>query len=449
MVLFMIITKFLGIQTIPSKAQGLIRTFLLLSLMGAFLGNLSSTFFILFAIDKLGFTQASIIMSFALLVQLGTDYPSGSLGDWIGQRWVLVIAFVCYGVFYFLLTAATTFAGFLVLAFFNGLANAQASGTLATWLDNNYQKVVEDTDPERKIYGFTNARIGSLIRTIMAIAFVVGGLMATQISREHVFFIQACLSFVLLIMCLFLVKNVKVEITEESIPSKTSGREYFSFFIGGFKFLFSSRTAFFFLIGLSMIFSAFTVWGTLMLFPIYFGYTGSDGLASLFRTTMFLVGIPLGIVMANVSKKFSNEKLPIFQFLGLIFYFPPFILLLTIIPVTQSFNLLGLVLTALILTVSINCLLDVAGILQGRTLLDLVPSENRNSVYSLIPTLVSIFAIPALPIAGKLIEDHGMVTGVIVPLFISLIGASFVFLSLYSKKGGFSPGQANTARPRA
>ncbi|MHA2202987.1 MAG: MFS transporter [Candidatus Hodarchaeales archaeon] len=437
------ITQFLGIQTIPSKAQKLIRTFLLLSLVGAFLGNLSSTFFILFAIDKLGFTQASIIMSFVLLVQVCTDYPSGSLGDWIGQRWVLVIAFICYGVFYFLLTIATTFGGFLVLAFFNGLANAQASGTFGTWLDNNYQKVVEDADPERKIYGFTNARIGSLNRTIMAIAFVVGGLMATIISREHVFFIQACLSFVLLIMCFLLVKDLKVETAEELVSTKTSVREYFSFFIGGFKFLFSSKTAFFFLIGISMIFSAFNVWGTLMLFPIYFGYTGSDGLASLFRTTMFFVGIPLGIVMANASKRFSNEKYAIFAFLGLLFYFPPFILLLTVIPITNSFNLLGLVLTALILTVSINCLLDIAGILQGRTMLDLIPSENRNSVYSLIPTLVSVIAIPILPIAGKLIEDHGMVAGVIVPLFISLIGASFVFFSRYSEKSGDSPTQDN------
>ncbi|MFX0125060.1 MAG: MFS transporter [Candidatus Hodarchaeota archaeon] len=435
----MVLTNFLGIQTIPSKAQTLIRTFLLLNLMGAFLGNLSSTFFILFAIDKLGFTQASIIMSVVLLVQVCTDYPSGSLGDLIGQRWVLIIAFICYGVFYFLLTVATTFAGFLVLAFFNGLANAQASGTLGTWLDNNYQKVVEDADPERKTYGFTNARIGSLTRTIMAIAFVIGGSIATFISREHVFFIQACLSLVLLMMCFFLVKNVKVETPEESFSSKTSGREYLAFFIGGFKFLFSNKKAFFFLIGISLIFSSFNVWGTLMLFPIYFGYSGSDGLASLFRTIMFFVGIPLGIVMANVSKRFTNEKFPIFQLLGLLFYFPPFILLLTVIPATNSFNLLGLVLTAFILTVSINCLLDIAGILQGRTLLDLVPSENRNSVYSLIPTLVSVFAIPVLPIAGKLIEDYGMVAGVIAPLFISLVGALFVFISHFSDKHGVDP----------
>jgi hypothetical protein len=52
---------------------------------------LSNIFFILFAINKLGFTKASIIVSFIMLVQLITDYPSGSLGDYIGQKWVLII----------------------------------------------------------------------------------------------------------------------------------------------------------------------------------------------------------------------------------------------------------------------------------------------------------------------------------------------------------------------
>lgn len=274
----------------------------------------------------------------------------------------------------------------------------------------------------------------------MAIAFIVGGSMATSISREHVFFIQAILSLILLIICFFLVKDVKVE-TPEEFSGKTSRREYFSFFIGGFKFLFSEKKAFFFLIGTALIFSGFNVWGTLMLFPIYFGYTGSDDLASLYRTILFFVGIPLGIIMANVSKRFTNEKYPIIVFLGLILYFPPFILLLTVIPTTNSFNLLGLVLTALVLTVSINCLLDIAGILQGRTLLDLVPSENRNSVYSLIPSLISIFAIPILPITGKLIEEYGMVAGVIVPLVISLIGSLFVFISHFSEKSSLEPAQ--------
>lgn len=430
----MIITKFLGIQSLPEKSATLMRTYLLLSLSGAFLESLSSTFFILFAYDQIGIAQASIVMSVMLLVQLITDYPSGSLGDWIGQRRVLTIANLFYVISYLLLTISNTFSGFLILAIFFGLGNAQASGALETWLDNNFQKVVGNADPERKIYGFSMARITSSIRIIMAIAFITGGTIATLISREHVFFIQAFLSFILIIMVFSLVKNVKTDYDEELQLRETSTKEFFTFLTGGIKFLVSSKTAFFFLVGISMIFAAFNVWGTLILLPIYFGFTGSDGLASVFRTIMFLIGIPLGIFMANVSKRFSSDKLPHFYFLGILSYFPPFIVLFAIIPIKNSFNLLGLIITAIILTVSNNCLFDVADVLRGRTMLDLVPSENRNAVYSLIPTIVSVFAIPLLPVAGKLIEDSGLRAGIMVSLVLSCIGAFFIFLSLYFKK---------------
>ncbi|MHA2247669.1 MAG: MFS transporter [Candidatus Hodarchaeales archaeon] len=429
----MFVTRLLGTQTIPEHAKQLISTFLLLSVVGAFLGNLSSTFFVLFAIDNLGFAQASIVMSFMLLIQLFTDYPSGSLGDWIGQRWVLTFANLFYAISYYLLTISHTFSDFLILALFFGLGNAQASGALETWLDNNYQKVIENTDPERKIYGFSMARIGSMNRLIMAIAFVTGGAMATLISRQHVFFIQGCMTCILIVMVLFLVKNVKVG-TDEAIMREQSTKDLFKFLKGGIGFLVSSKTAFFFLVGNSMIFASFNVWGTLILFPVYFGYTGSDGLASVFRTILFLIGIPIGFVMANVSKKFSNDKVPHFSFLGVLFYYPPFIVLLSVIPITNSFNLLGLIFTSLILTSSITCLLDVANTLRGRTLLDLVPSENRNAVYSLIPTIISVFAIPLLPVAGTLIEDFGLRAGIMVSLVLSFIGAFFIFLSLYFKK---------------
>ncbi len=430
----MFITRFLGIQTIPEQAKQLISTYLLLSLAGAFLGNLSSTFFILFAIDKIGFAQAGIVMSFMLLVQLITDYPSGSLGDWIGQRWVLTFANLFYAISYYLLTITHTFEGFLILALFFGLGNAQASGALETWLDNNYQKVIEDTDPERKSYGFSIARINSMNRLIMAIAFVTGGAMATLISRQHVFFIQACMSFVLIVMVLSLAKNVKVGIDEVITRRQTSMKDLFKSLKGGIVFFVSSKTAFFFLLGTSIMFTAFNVWGTLILFPIYFGYSGSDVLATTFRTIMFLMGIPIGIYMAKVSQRFLNDKVPYFYFLGTLSYFPPFIILLTVIPSTNNYNLLGLVITAFILTISNNCLFDVAETLRGRTMLDLVPSENRNAVYSLIPTIISVLAIPLLPIAGRLIEDHGLNSGIMVSLVLSLTGSVFIFLSLHFMK---------------
>ncbi len=428
----MFLKEFLGIQSLPVQAQNLLNKYLLLSLAGAFLGNLSSTFFILYIIDAIGYAQAGIITSFMLLVQLVTDYPSGSLGDYIGQRWVLVIANVCYAFFYYFLATTTTFNGFFVVAFFGGLGNAQASGALGTWLDNNYRTVVETADPERKIYGFSQARIGSLSRIVMAATFIIGGALATSVSRDFVFTFQALLSLFLLVLIIFVVKDVEVspDLTSSSPRPSMAGS-----LVGGLRFFLSSKTAFFFLLGSALVFTGLNVWGQLILFPIYFGYSGTDSIASTFRSIMFLIGIPVGIYMARVSLKFSNETLPIWFFATTLLYYLPFMVLLTIFPLENVFSPIGLILTAVLLTFSVNCLFDVAGTLNQRTLVDLVPSENRNAVYSLIPTLISVFGIPFIALAGLLIElfAFDLRAGILVAFSLSLIGSFCVFLSFKLK----------------
>ena len=107
-------------------------------MMISFLSIMSNTFLVLFTIDAIGFTLAAICTSIMLATQMFFDYPSGSLGDWIGQRWVLTIAFGLYGISFFLLISATTYQDFGLISILNGLGNAQSSGTFNTWLDNNY-----------------------------------------------------------------------------------------------------------------------------------------------------------------------------------------------------------------------------------------------------------------------------------------------------------------------
>ena len=218
---------------------------------------------------------------------------------------------------------------------------------------------------------------------------------------------------------------------EEELTVEPSSSNFLTFLLGGFKFLVSSKSTFFFLMGMSLIYAALNVWGSLILFPIYFGYTGSDGLASLFRTIMFFVGIPIGIYMAKISQKFPNTKLPFFDFLITLIYYLPFFILLAFIPPADELNLPGAILTALLLTIGVNCIYDIAETLRGRTMVDLVPSEFRNSVYSLIPTLTSIFGIFTLPIAGSLIEQYGLNLGIVVPLVLSFFGATGIYFSQY------------------
>ena len=94
----MLINKILGTQELPVQAQYYMRTFLYLSMIISFLESLSSTFYILYSIDHIGFALTAVCTSLMLATQLLFDYPSGSLGDWIGQRWVLTMAYIFYGI---------------------------------------------------------------------------------------------------------------------------------------------------------------------------------------------------------------------------------------------------------------------------------------------------------------------------------------------------------------
>ncbi|MFX0087613.1 MAG: hypothetical protein ACFFAU_18330, partial [Candidatus Hodarchaeota archaeon] len=181
-------------------------------------------------------------------------------------------------------------------------------------------------------------------------------------------------------------------------------------------------------------FLSFTIWGELILMPLYFGYTGSDILASSYRTVIFLVGIPIGIYMAKISAKVANNKVALFYFLHVLTFFAPIIILLVLVPAADSLNLLGLIITAIILIFSIDTVGDIAEVLRRRTMVDLVPSSSRNAVYSLIPTFVALFGVPLLPIAGELIEIYGLQAGVTLALIISLFGSIFVYVSLFFRK---------------
>ena len=64
---------------------------------------------------------------------------------------------------------------------------------------------------------------------------------------------------------------------------------------------------------------------------------------------------------------------------------------------------------------------------------DLVPSENRNSIYSLIPTIFSFIGIFVLPIAGSLIDTYGLAAGITCAAIVCLIGTILISIGIYMK----------------
>ena len=64
--------------------------------------------------------------------------------------------------------------------------------------------------------------------------------------------------------------------------------------------------------------------------------------------------------------------------------------------------------------------------------LEFIPNEIRNSIYSLIPTLVAIMGIPLLPIVGLITEYFGLISGIFTTLLIALMSSLFILLSFRS-----------------
>lgn len=429
----MIINKILGTAELPKQAQIHMRSVLSLSMIISFLMSLSSTFYILFVIDNVGFTLAAVTTSVMLITQLIFDYPSGSLGDWIGQRWILAIAFVCYSLQLFLLISAQTFPDFVLISIITGFGNAQSSGAFETWIDNNYRKAVGKDDSERRIYGFVMSRVGSMNNLALGASFLIGGALATEISRSFVFSVQFGLSLIVILLILVFIKDIKTE--QDEIPSNGEHTKngYITQLTGGFKFLIRNKMTFFFITGLSVYNVVWLIWGNLILFPIYFGYTGSDIDASTLRTVLFFVGIPISFYMANIIKKIKNERLSLVIFLQILFFFPSFILLTHFVPPMNEFNPVGIIGTFLLLAILVGSLFDMSRTLSQRILLDLVPSENRNAVYSLMPSIISIIGIPILPVTGAAVESWGLPIGIATAGLICIIAFIMLSYSLHLK----------------
>lgn len=432
----MSVNKLLGTQELPSQAQYYMRMFLYLSMLISFLTSMSSTFYVLFTIDAVGFALAGICASIMLATQTLFDYPSGSLGDYIGQKWVLALAFFFFGISFFLLISAKTFSDFAFISIIMGLGNAQYSGTFNTWIDNNYRIAVGDADPDRKIYGFSTSRANSFNNLALGFSFILGGIIATNYSRQNVFAIQTGLSVIVILLVITYLKDIKVS-NEEKDKATSSNSEkiinYLLFLKGGVTFLFSSKATFLFLFGLSVYNVTWLIWGNLILTPLYFGYTGTDALAGLLRTSLFFTGIPLAFFMANVSRKFSNNSLPKILFLQVALFFPSFFLLTSFVPPVNEFNETGIIVTFILLFVLVGTIFDLSITLTNRIMVDFVPSENRNSVYSLLPTIYSLIGIFVLPFAGILIENDGMASGLAFAGVFCLIGSVLIFLGMRFK----------------
>lgn len=421
-------SQFLGVSTLPEGAQSFTKRFALLFTTHTFIFLFTNTFMILYAIDLVGIAQAGLLTSVFVLTQGVADYPLGVISDSLGQRYVIIASWVALFVGNMLLVVATDFWGLVPFFVLFGLNRAFFSGAYETWISNNYRLLVQESDPRRKIFSFMHSRSQTMARSISVVAFILGGAIASTYSRQTAFIVQAILGILFSVLVYRYMKDIPHERSADL--DLNFARKFVRIGSQGISFLFSSKGVFFLLLGFVFIQSTWTIWSSLILFVMYFGYTGTDALAGILRTIIFVVGIPINLLASELSRKIeSTRRMPILFVLQAILFFGGFAAITAIVPLTDEFTLIGVILVIVWFNI-ISILGNLGQILLQRLLIEVVPDQIRNSVYSLVPTLVSVVSIPFLALVGYVIEEVSFSLGIVVNGVLAFASGVFFFFGL-------------------
>jgi MFS family permease len=453
--------RLFGLEGATSDAARLVKVLSVLLPSFAASFQISTTFWMIFIAESLGngdyfagLTLVGILVVIQMAVQTALDYPTGVLGDWIGQRYVIVSALLCYAAaFWFsaqiVKDTPAPFYIYVIIYFLFGLGSSQESGAFNAWFDNNY-RVAMPQDKDRKMYGVFWGRMGMIWQVSSTLVLLPGSWLAWFYGEQWVFNLQAVFSILLAFAVFKLIRDLPgVRKEQETRPSI---REYGFLLKDGFKFLGSSRFVTYLILGGVVLWSTGPVWWNLILFPLYYSYLITMVAVSAFRTLVFLPQALANERSGVIAKKFEPKKwIPRFRFLqftGVIFYlllaiivyifpgadpdtaeivsiFIPF----TILPLIEiPAQTLVPVVLIFILFVALNMFGAVADILTLRVMLDVVPNRIRNSLYSLQPTLVMLVSMPLIAFFGWLLPQSGGFTlTLLICAAISLLGTMMIW----------------------
>ncbi|MHA1959032.1 MAG: MFS transporter [Candidatus Thorarchaeota archaeon] len=448
--------SFLGFEDTNENVLHLAKVLFVLLPFANVVFTLSSTFYMIFIAEALGggdFIQGlgvvGTLVVIQMVVQTLLDYPSGALGDWIGQRYVIAMGNIAWGIGFLMVSfvdSATPFAYLVTIYVLQGFGASQISGAWGAWFDNNY-RYANPEDTERKQYGVFWGRVGMVGQIAATLALIPGGILATVYSRPWVFQVQAVGVIIFALMVMRLIRDFpEVEERREERPSM---REYVDLLKSGVTFLYKTPYVKYIVVGSMLAVSTISVWGNLILFPLYFSYLLTDVAVASYRTILFVPGVVSQERSGVWSQRFEPKKwIPRFRLIqacGFVFYlvlafmmyvFPPasnggeFVELM--IPFTGIEFLripVGNIVPIIVVFILFSTTLVFGGfseILTQRLLLDVIPNRIRNSVYSLSPTIMTLFAIPQIAVFGWLIPIAGFPVTLAIIGTISLIGVLII-----------------------
>ena len=419
----------LSISELNPEAKHFISRATSLMLVYSFAVMLTNTFLILHALEFVTLTELSLILSVQFLIQAIASYPSGAIGDWIGQRWVLFAAALAYGVGFVVLSQSFDFLTVLISFIFVAIAQSQEAGTFIAWFDTNY-KLFTTEDKDRRTYSQFYGKFTMFREILTALSFILGGILLTFIDRQLMFIIQGVLLVLVSLMLFRFIRDHK-DLKRE----KMSVRVYFRYLRGGITTVAQNKTLRLMVIGLMISGAGWAIWSGLILFPLYAAYAVTDAGTALLRSSIFILGALCTGAAGVVSKRISNLQ----KWLALaiiiidaLFFIGIYVMLL-FNPIPSTFTLITFVIVIVTFTLAFGPRY-VADVLRPRFYLDVIPDENRNAVYSLIPTLIMIVSIFALPMGAVLIEILGQETTLLILAFNGLVGSTITAVAVYRHK---------------
>ncbi|MFX1482791.1 MAG: MFS transporter [Promethearchaeota archaeon] len=424
--------------------------------------QISTTFWMIYIAESLGngdyfagLTFVGILVVLQMAVQTSLDYPTGAVGDWIGQRYVISSALLCYAVAFYLssLIVADTPAPmwiYVAIYFLFGLGASQESGAFNAWFDNNY-RVAMPHDKDRKQYGVFQGRLGMVWQVSSTLVLLPGSWLAFLYGETWVFGLQAIFAVVLAIIVFRIVKDLPGVREEGERPSLG---EYGKLLKDGFRFLWSSRFVTLLMLGEVAMWSIGPVWWNLILFPLYFSFLVTLVAVSAFRTLVFIPQAIANERSGVLAKRFDPKtwipRFRVFQFMGVVFYLalaaivhffpgipagtdPSTVEFLTILIPFTNLPLIEIpvqtlvpVVLLFIVFVALNMFGAIADILTQRVMLDVIPNRIRNSMYSLQPTIVMLVSMPLIAFFGWLIPISGFTLPFLISALISLISVVMI-----------------------
>ncbi len=366
------------------------------------------TFLILIVLDFLSVGELSIILSIRFVIIACVDFPTGVLSDILGYRNVLIIALIGHIISLSIYFLANTYREFLIAYTISAIASSQESGALRSWFDNHYQTNQSGSDPNKKIYGAFTGRILTLNNFLRAFSYLISGIIAVYLSRRWIIGIDIVIVLITLIL---IIRNID----NKQEKSKITIRSYFTQMYSGLTFLITEKGKFFFFIGSAFISGVTSgIWAGLLLFPLYESYSSNDFSIGVLRSFILIFGIITALIASKYAKHLKSIYKGLFisqLILGPVFYFILSVYYYITDPVNSYsiFSYFGLILIFQILGISE----DFAVIINSRIIIDIVPNKQRNTIYSLLPTLMAIFGGCTILFGGYLVQTYGVAVSIL------------------------------------